>query len=54
MVYSERPFQDIDHLERTIAEKIHQIPAAMIRNSVKDFGRKTVHCMERDGGHVEF
>ena len=53
MVYSERPFQDIDHLERIIAEKIHQIPAAMIRNSVKDFGR-TVLCMERDGGHVAF
>lgn len=54
MVYSERPFQNIDDLERIITEKMHQIPAGMIQNSVTDFVRRTVVCMERDGGHVEF
>lgn len=52
-VYLQRPFQNVDHLERVIAEKIRDITPAMIRNALNGFTSRTITCMERDGGYVD-
>lgn len=52
-VYRKRPFQNIDHLENTIRDVCNDIPPRFLRNVVKEFCRRTVTCMEREGRHTE-
>ena len=53
MVYGHRPFQDIDHLEAVITNCVQEITPDMIRATVGEMTRRTVVCMEKEGGHVE-
>lgn len=52
-VYRQRPFENVDHLERIIRETIQGITPAVIRNVLREFSTRTATCMERDGGYVE-
>lgn len=52
-VYKQRPFHDVNHLERVIQESILNIKAKSIKNSVKDVSRRAIICIERDGMHTE-
>lgn len=52
-VYLNRPFDNIDHLERTIQEACDDITPAVIRNVIKAFSKRTIKCLERNGGQVE-
>lgn len=52
-VYSHRPFNNIDHLERLIQEAAETILANVIRNVLDAFSKKTATCMERQGSYVE-
>lgn len=52
-VYQKRPFQNINHLERTIREVCSDMPPSFLRNTIKDFSRRTVTCMEREGRCTE-
>lgn len=48
-----RPFDNIDHLERTIQGACDVINPAVIRNVIKAFSKRTIKCLERNGGQVE-
>lgn len=52
-VYLQRPFQNVDHLERVIRETITNITPAMIRNVLREFSARTAKCIEMEGGYVE-
>lgn len=53
-VYKHRPFRNIEHLENTIRNCVAQITSRMVKNVYKELRRRTILCMERNGGHVEF
>lgn len=53
-VYKHRPFRDLGHLEHTIRNCAAEITPQMVRNVHREMQRRTILCMERDGGHVEF
>lgn len=52
-VYLQRPFQDVDHLERIIAEAVSNITPHMVSNVLREFCNRTVTCINRNGGYVE-
>lgn len=53
IVYKHRPFQDVDHLEEIIRQCVRDVTPDMIRAAVSEFSKRTIKCMERNGGHVE-
>ena len=52
-VYLQRPFQNVDHLERIIRETCEAITPDVIRNVIKEFNKRTITCLERDGRYIE-
>lgn len=52
-VYIERPFRNIAHLEETITNCIRSVTPQMLRNVHSEMHRRTMRCIENDGGHVE-
>ena len=52
-VYIQRPFQDIDQLERIITEEVRGITPRIIRNVLREFCNRTITCLNRNGGYVE-
>lgn len=52
-VYLQRPFQDIDHLERIIKETCETVIPDVIRNVIKEFNKRTITCMGKDVGYIE-
>lgn len=53
-VYKHRPFRNIDHLEGVIRNCAVQISPEILGNVSREMRSRTVKCMERNGGHVEF
>lgn len=53
IVYKQRPFRDVNHLETVIRNSILNINPVSISNSIKDVSRRTIICIERDGRHTE-
>lgn len=52
-VYKFRPFRDIDHLETIIRQCVQEIPPQFVKKAVKEVSRRTIRCIERNGGHTE-
>lgn len=53
-VFKQRPFRNVEHLEMCIRNCAAQVDGAMLRNVRKEMFSRTVKCMEREGGHVEY
>jgi hypothetical protein len=43
----------VDDLERKITETVTTITPAMIKNVLRHFSKRTIACMENEGGYVE-
>lgn len=52
-VYQQGPFRNVDHLERTIREMVHEINPEICRSVLRAFCKRTITCIEREGGYVE-
>lgn len=53
-VYKQRPFQNMEHLENCIRSCVEQISETMLKNVRREMFSRTILCMEREGGRVEF
>lgn len=52
-VYQRKPFRNIDHLENTIRDVCLEINLRVLRNVNRDFCKRTIICIEREGRHTE-
>lgn len=52
-VYKYRPFRNLDHLENVIRNCVAGINPAFLRNVASEFDKRTIKCIENEGGHVE-
>lgn len=52
-VYRQRPFENVDHLERVIRETCDGVSSDIIKNVIKHFSNRTITCLERNGGYIE-
>lgn len=53
VVYQNRPFRDIQHLENTIRQCITNISPRFLKNAVRHVSKRTEICIEREGRHTE-
>lgn len=52
-VYKDRPFNNVEELENSIRFHCENIPVGMLRSTLSEFHRRTIICIEREGGHTE-
>lgn len=52
-VYRKRPFRNIEHLENTIRDVCLEIPATYFVNITREFSRRIIKCIAREGRHTE-
>lgn len=52
-VYKDRPFNNLEQLENSIRFHCENIPVGMLRSTLNEFYKRTIICIEREGGHTE-